>query len=443
MMETLQKFGLKHHDLPTMLWNVTVLLRILALDVDGRNTNISPFIYLFMAITFAFYFYTYHLSTVWFIFWHGGGELLFNIILFSLGISSLIGVIKLIYMYFNRKKLQKIVAEYLLCDDSVVPGSRLAENIMMTLRKVKRRAAIFWLVIIINGIVYATTPLLTPGRHLMEDKQILWGLEPMFESPNYEIAFTAEFFAVFLSVYAPANITGLLIIMVGYTEAQMLALSQELLHLWNDAQNNYQRTLQHAKLPTGTCSRISSLLTSEPKQFNDPALKKKSSVTSVIFVTEHKDKTINDFIKQRLVSIMKMHAININLIKTVENIFQSAIAIEFCLLSGGLIAELLGGLENTYVQVPFALVQVAMDCITGQKLVDANTMFVEAIYDCKWENFGVSNMKLVAVMLQNAQKTMKLSAGGVNNLNYSTLMSVIRSIYSAYTALRSTMNKHN
>ncbi|XP_073961313.1 uncharacterized protein isoform X2 [Choristoneura fumiferana] len=411
MMETLQKFGLKHHDLPTMLWNVTVLLRILALDVDGRNTNISPFIYLFMAITFAFYFYTYHLSTVWFIFWHGGGELLFNIILFSLGISSLIGVIKLIYMYFNRKKLQKIVAEYLLCDDSVVPGSRLAENIMMTLRKVKRRAAIFWLVIIINGIVYATTPLLTPGRHLMEDKQILWGLEPMFESPNYEIAFTAEFFAVFLSVYAPANITGLLIIMVGYTEAQMLALSQELLHLWNDAQNNYQRTLQHAKLPTGTC--------------------------------KHKDKTINDFIKQRLVSIMKMHAININLIKTVENIFQSAIAIEFCLLSGGLIAELLGGLENTYVQVPFALVQVAMDCITGQKLVDANTMFVEAIYDCKWENFGVSNMKLVAVMLQNAQKTMKLSAGGVNNLNYSTLMSVIRSIYSAYTALRSTMNKHN
>lgn len=263
----------------------------------------------------------------------------------------------------------------------------------------------------------------------------------MFESPNYEIALTVECFAIFLTVYAPANITGFLIIIVGYTEAQMLALSQELLHLWDDAQHNWQRTLERDNLLTETCS-TSSFLASQPKEFGDSSLRKKSSTTSDTFAIDHRHKIIvNKFIKQRLVSIMKMHAININLIKKVESIFQSAMAIEFCLLSGGLIAELLGGLENTYVEVPFALVQVAMDCITGQKLIDANTAFAEAIYDCQWEKFDVSNMKLVAVMLQNAQKTMKLSAGGVNNLNYSTLMSVIRSIYSAYTALRSTMNK--
>uniref|UniRef100_A0A0K8TVD3 Odorant receptor n=1 Tax=Epiphyas postvittana TaxID=65032 RepID=A0A0K8TVD3_EPIPO len=449
-MEALQRFGLKHHDLPTMLWNVTALLRVLALDVDGRNRrSISPVAYLFMTVTFIFYFYTYHLSTIWFVFWRGGGELLFYILLFSLSISSLIGVIKLIYMYLNSKNLQKIAAEYLLCDAAVIPGSRLAENIKLTLRKVKRRATIYWWLIISNGLVYVVVPLLTPGRHLTEDDQILWGLEPMFESPNYEIAFTIMSFGVFLTVYAPANITGFLIIIVGYTEAQMLALSQELLHLWDDAQNHYQRIHGNGNSSMATSIRTSNLFTprsKEPVIFRYRAFQRNSSIasseTSVDAVNREKT-IINDFIKQRLVSIMKMHAINIGLIKKIENIFQSAIAIEFCLLSGGLIAELLGGLENTYVEVPFALVQVAMDCITGQKLIDANTAFAEAVYDCQWENFDVSNMKLVMVMLQNAQKTMKLSAGGVNHLNYSTLMSVIKSIYSAYTALRSTMNKHN
>nr|AJF23802.1 olfactory receptor OR38 [Planotortrix octo] len=441
-METLRKFGLKHHDFPTMMWNVAVLLRALALDVDGRNTTgISPLNYLFMLVTFVFYFYTYHLSTIWFVFWRADGDLLFYILLLSLSISSLIGVIKLLYMYVSSKKLRQIVADYLLCDAAIIPGSRLANNIKVTLRKVKRRAAIYWLIIIGNGVVYVVVPLLTPGRHITVDEQILWGLDPMFESPNYEIATTILWFAVFLTVYAPANITGFLIIIVGYSEAQMMALSEELLHLWDDAQNHCQRLPEDDNLPMEASSSSGTNFFARRSKdsiiLSGPAFKENETTAPETSVQE---KTINGFIKQRLVSIMKMHAVNINLIKRVENIFQNAMALEFTLLSGGLIAELLGGLENTYVEVPFALVQVAMDCITGQKLIDANAVFADAVYGCKWENFDLSNMKLALVMLQNAQKTMKLSAGGVNSLNYSTLMSVIKSIYSAYTALRSTMN---
>lgn len=80
-----------------------------------------------------------------------------------------------------------------------------------------------------------------------------------------------------------------------------------------------------------------------------------------------------------------------------------------------------------------------MDCFAGQRVMDASAMFEASVYDCKWENFDKSNMKLVLVILQNAQKTMTLSAGGVRTLSFSALMSVFRGIYSAYTALRSTM----
>ncbi|XP_047992467.1 uncharacterized protein LOC125231149 [Leguminivora glycinivorella] len=421
MLSTLQKFGLRHHDLPTMLWNAEVLLRIMALDVNSRdNKRIPILLYLTSAIVLVLYFYTYHISTYWYIFWRGGGDMLFVILLVSLTISSSIGVVKLLYMYFNGPKLKKLVSEYLDCDAALAPSSRMSRNVLATLKTVKKRAIIFWLIIIGNGVVYVGVPLLKPGRHLTEDEQILLGLEPMYESPNFELANIAFFAGVFLTVYAPANITGFIIIIVGYSEAQMLALSQELLHLLDDAQTHYKE-VQPGSIDGPSCSN------SVSRQVN--AVKKK------------KERIINNYVTERLVSIMKSHATNINLINQVETIFKSAIAIEFALLSCGLIAELLGGLENTYMEVPFALVQVSMDCITGQRLMDASKAFEDAVYACKWEHFDVKNRKLVLLMLRNSQKTLHLSARGLASLSYTSLMSVIKSIYSAYTALRSTMNK--
>ncbi|XP_063625527.1 uncharacterized protein LOC134797232 [Cydia splendana] len=421
MLATLQKFGLRHHDLPTMLWNAEVLLRIIALDLNSRNNKRIPTIlYLTSAIVLALYIYTYHLSTYWYIFWRGGGDMLFIILLLSLSISSSIGFVKLLYMYFNGTKLKKLLSEYLECDAALAPDSRMFRNVDATLRGVKKRAIIFWLIIIGNGVVYLAVPLLKPGRHLTEDGQILLGLEPMYESPNFELANIALFAGVFLTVYAPANITGFIIIIVGYSEAQMLALSQELLHLWDDAQTHYKQ-FQPGSTDGPSCSNgISRELEN---------IKKK------------KLRMVNIYVRNRLVSIMRSHATNMNLINQVESIFKNAIAIEFALLSGGLIAELLGGLEKTYMEVPFAMVQVSMDCFTGQRLMDASKAFEDAVYACKWEYFDVKNRKLVLVMLQNAQRTLHLSAGGLASLSYTSLMSVFKSIYSAYTALRSTMNK--
>nr|AXF48785.1 odorant receptors OR38.2 [Lobesia botrana] len=53
-----------------------------------------------------------------------------------------------------------------------------------------------------------------------------------------------------------------------------------------------------------------------------------------------------------------------------------------------------------------------MDCFTGQKLINANKVFEDAVYTCRWEDFDVNNRKLVLLLLQNSQKTMRLSAGG-------------------------------
>lgn len=238
------------------------------------------------------------------------------------------------------------------------------------------------------------------------------GLEPTYETPNYEFSFLLMAIGVCVTCYLPANITAFLIVITGYTEAQMLSWSQELIHLWEDAETSY---LQQKLEP-------------EHNIFKESAS-----------AEQEKKRALNEYVRCRLKVIIKGHAANMILLTQIEDIFRGALAIEFSLLVVGLIAELLGGLENTYMEIPFALMQVAMDCLTGQRVIDASMVFERAVYDCQWENFDGNNKKTVLLMLQSSQKTMMLSAGGITKLSFVSLMAVIKSVYSAYTTLRSTV----
>ncbi|XP_072944817.1 uncharacterized protein [Epargyreus clarus] len=408
-METIRKFGLAYCDLPTMLWNVTVLLRVLILNIDKRYTKQIPlFFYIITTVVAISYFYVYLVSMLWFVFVKcpETGDLIAATVVFSLGVSSEIGTTKLFFMFMNKDLVKVIVEGYLHCDSLMIPNSRFANNVHKTQRIVKKRAIIFWIVIIMNGIVYCVKPMFLPGRHLMEDSLIVYGLEPIYESPNYEIAYWVTTLGVIFTCYLPANITAFLIIITGYTEAQMLALSEEVTHLWEDAEEYYRK--RHEDGENGF---------------------------------KYKNAVMNEYVKKELTEIVKSHTMNINLLRKVENTFRGAIAVEFMLLTTGLIVELLGGLENTYIQVPFALIQVAMDCLVGQRVMDASIVFENAIYDSKWEDFDNANKKTVLLMLQNSQRTLTLSAGGITMLSFTSLMAVLKSVYSAYTTLRSTMNK--
>ncbi|XP_047992539.1 uncharacterized protein LOC125231207 [Leguminivora glycinivorella] len=389
------RFGLQYCDLPTMLSNVATLLRPMALDIDGKGTPIVFVVLLVVAV--IVYFYVYVVSVAWFVFWRETEDLVAVMVILSLGIASIICVVKMFSLHLNSKRARKAFVAYLAFDKRIHRDSRMYQNLLKTLRIVKRRAIFVWVLMINNGLIYVVKPHLLPGKHLIEDLQVIYGLEPMYESPNFELAHILVGTAVMLLVYAAGNIGCLLFVMTGYIEAQMTALSQELLHLWPDAQ----------------------ALT-----FED---------------VRNEKKLRNKYIKQQLEFIVQAHAANLALLRLTGRIFSNSIAVEFCLLAVSLIVELLGGLENTYLQIPFALTQVSMDCFTGQRLIDASITFKEAVYDCKWENFDVQNMKLVFVILQNSQ-TMVLSAGGIAELRYTSLMTVIRTIYSGYAALRSTMH---
>lgn len=245
--------------------------------------------------------------------------------------------------------------------------------------------------------------------HDIEIYEIVFtGLEPMFETPNYEIAFIITSIGVFHVCFVPATVTSLFIVLIGYIEAQISALTVEMTHIWTDAQKHIQS---------------------------------KRPIEGNHFYNCEERKHINDFIRIRLNDLINRHATVITLLKKLENTYRIVIAVEFFLLIFSAIIELIGGLENTYMEVPFAFMQVFMDCLIGQRLFESSLAYKEAIYFSNWENFDTKNRKTLTIILLCSQKPLSLSAGGITTLYYPSFLNIVRSVYSAYATLRQAVRR--
>lgn len=127
----------------------------------------------------------------------------------------------------------------------------------------------------------------------------------------------------------------------------------------------------------------------------------------------------------------------------IEDIIRVSNAIGFLLLIMRLTAKLLGRLEQTYLQLPFTILQLSQDCYLGQKVIDSNLKFVEAVYNPKCEKFNKPNRKIrvVLMMLQNSQKTKTMTAGVMATLSFTCLLSIIKTTYSTETTFSSMVKK--
>ncbi|XP_045775171.1 odorant receptor 67a-like [Maniola jurtina] len=309
----------------------------------------------------------------------------------------------------NISVIREIVEKFLTFDAQFATGTRFAKNLRKHLRVVKKRALMIWIFLAANAAIYCIIPFLRPGRHFTTDLYIVYGLEPMRESPNYEIAQIVNNISVAYGVYTTVNVAVYVMVMVGYNEAQLYTISEELKNLWYDSQNFYNEM--------------------------------KHQIRNKINGTYLKEKIVNKFIQTRLKIIVHNHVTNINLFNELNKQLSDTTFVEYSLMCVAIISELLGGLENTFLQVPYTIVQIYMDCLSGQRLIDACNELENAIYSCEWENFDVSNQKTILLMLIVSQKTLMLSAGGMADLNFSFLMVIFKSSYSAYTTLKSSIQE--
>ncbi|XP_023946427.2 odorant receptor 59a-like [Bicyclus anynana] len=405
---SLGKFAPDRCDLRTMLDNVAIILRLVTINIDKNNNKRIPLVFhLTVFVAAAGYIYIYVFSMFWFVFvrCRETGDFTAAAVVFSLGVNSETSATKFLFMVIYKDKLHGMLQRYLESDSKVVPESRFARNLTKKLYVIKKRASFVWLAINVMSLAYVLLPLLMPGRHFTEDYYVIYGLEPMIESPNYEIASTFMSITILTGIYVVAGVTAFILVIIGYIEAHILTLSDEMLAVWVDAESRYEDIESR-----GTSDEVKIL-------------------------------SLNKYIQNRLKEIITFQILDINLLNDFEEVFRITMAVDFFLITVGIVLELLGRIENTYLELPYTFLQIFMDCYIGQKLIDACNIFENAIYNCKWENFDKANMKTVCIMLQCSQKSLSLTAGGLVKLNFVCLMSAMKSTYSFYTTLQSTVNK--
>nr|XP_026500978.1 uncharacterized protein LOC113404326 [Vanessa tameamea] len=405
----LKTFGLDHNDFPTMMENVALLLRIMTINIYKNSVERIPlFFYIITLIGGVSYFYTYIVSMFWMVFFrYGRSDIQATAIAIAFSTCSVTCITKFVFMILYAKELRNTVHKFLKCDSQVIPNTRFAKNLRKELRVVKKRATAIWLLLVSDGGIFLVIPFIVPGRQFTVEVYLLYGLEPMLETPNYEIAICIMTLSVGFAVYIMVSVAVYVIVIVGYNEAQLNALSEELNNVWDDSKNFYNHV--------------------------------KHRVTDKVHAVYIQKQIMNEFIRIRLRDIIKFHIANINLLHELDEEFGPTLAVEYSIMAISLIAGLLGGLENTYLQLPYAIVQIFMDCLAGQRLMDACDNFEKSVYSCQWENFNVSNQRTIRLMLMMSQKTLMLSAGGVAKLNFNCLMIIFKSTYSTYTTLKSTV----
>ncbi|XP_061379265.1 uncharacterized protein LOC133319320 [Danaus plexippus] len=405
MVKLLGKFGLDYCDMPTLLYNISVLLRILTVKICRRyNEPISWTVYIVFIISAICYVYVYMFSVYWYILFRypDTGDLLTVIVEISLSMCSLNCILKLFFIKIKVTSMMNLVDEYLYSNEFMVKNTRFEKRFLKNLKIVKKRAIFIWIFLFANGTMYNIIPLMMPGRHFSEDMYVIYGLEPMFESPNFEIASIMMAVGVYFAVASAVHIMLFMIVIVGCIEAQMTALSEELADIWEDSEKFYN--------------------------------------TSKVFIKYiQEDEARNKFLEIRLKDVVKFQIINMNLRNKIEKELSFIFVVDFVIMIIAIVTELVGGLENTFGQIPFTVSQVVVACLTGQKLIDSSEDFSEAVYCCKWENFNVSNRKTILLMLQCSQQTLMLSAGGIAVMDLCCLMTIFKFAYSAYTTIKSSV----
>ncbi|CAH0720547.1 unnamed protein product, partial [Brenthis ino] len=238
------------------------------------------------------YFYVYTVSMVWMVFFHYGKSGMWTevAVVLSLSACSVICV--------TKKEIKETVKKFLKCDAQVIPDTRFAKNLLMRLRVIKKRATVIWLSIVIDGIIYILIPFVRPGRHFTTELYLIYGLVPMLEPPNYEIALFLTTVTTGFGVYTMVSVATYIIVIVGYAEAQLYALSEELRNVWFDSQHYY----------------------------DEMKLKINENI-------EIKHRILNEFVRVRLRDIIRFHKVNINLVHELDQEFRNTLGLE-CLYHG-------------------------------------------------------------------------------------------------------------
>nr|WCC57341.1 odorant receptor 6 [Papilio dardanus] len=81
------------------------------------------------------------------------------------------------------------------------------------------------------------------------------------------------------------------------------------------------------------------------------------------------------------------------------------------------------------------IIQLAIQCFTGNELTYQARRVADAVMECQWERMPVRIRKMLLLTMMRAQRPLHLTAAGFANMNNDCFLSIMKAAYSYYAVL--------
>nr|QMS80325.1 odorant receptor [Histia rhodope] len=81
------------------------------------------------------------------------------------------------------------------------------------------------------------------------------------------------------------------------------------------------------------------------------------------------------------------------------------------------------------------IIQLAIQCFTGNELTYQAGLVSEAVMECKWEHMPVRLGRMLVLCCARAQRPLRLTAAGFTHINIDCFLSIMKAAYSYYAVL--------
>nr|XP_021206373.1 olfactory receptor 55 isoform X1 [Bombyx mori] len=213
------------------------------------------------------------------------------------------------------------------------------------------------------------------------------GLELLSSSPNSEICLIIVLIHEFISTTVMMSFAALFLVLIAHTAVMFLVLAEDM-----------------------------------------------TKLTDLINLADHRK-----IIRESLRSLINRHSLLLQIVYELRLLYSVPVGINFISNAMSILVLLCLPIHEwpSFLHIiGYCFFAFFLYCFLGQNVINASEKFINAVYCCGWEHFGVAEKKLVHVMLRQAQKPVEIIALGMISVNMNTYVEALQLIYKFVTVLK-------
>ncbi|KAF5306035.1 hypothetical protein FQR65_LT00750 [Abscondita terminalis] len=155
--------------------------------------------------------------------------------------------------------------------------------------------------------------------------------------------------------------------------------------------------------------------------------------------------------KERLKSFVKNHIRLVKLTNEVSAIYSKTILATFLGVMSSNFLEIylisalpVKDLSNVtlFFEVLSVLLVVFLICAASDNIDNESIRLAKAVYEVNFVGTSLSFQKSLIIILRQAQKPIEIKSAGIMNVSFITFTAILRTIYSAYTMLKTVQSNN-